>query len=222
VLFLPAGHGLNDALAAHAASATTGALLTESITAGFADRLRSVVDDIGGRQLVESTADSHPTSGLLVIDYPTFERHRQNVLTEVFGPFSVVVEYSDTAELVAAASLLEGSLTVTLHAEEQDGDVIAQLLGVIEQKAGRVIVNEWPTGVSVTSAQQHGGPFPSTTNPLHTAVGTAAVDRFLRPVAYQNFFQSWLPEPLRDANPWGVPQHRTHAGESERWGRDEV
>jgi NADP-dependent aldehyde dehydrogenase len=221
LLFLPAGHGLDDALAARAASATTGALLTESITAGFADRLRALVDHVRGRQLVESTVGGYPTPGLLVIDYPTFERHRENVLTEVFGPFSVVVEYSDNAELVAAASTLEGSLTATLQAEEQDGDVIAELLSAIEEKAGRVIVNEWPTGVSVTPAQHHGGPFPSSTNALHTAVGTAAVDRFLRPVAYQNFFQSWLPEPLRDANPWGVPQRRTPAGESRLWGRGE-
>ena len=219
LLFLPAGHGLNDALAARAASATTGALLTESITAGFADRLRGVVDHVDGRQLVESTADGAPTPGLLVIDYPTFERHSENVLTEVFGPFSIVVEYSKPEELVAAASLLEGSLTVTLQAEEQDGDVTAELLSVIEEKAGRVIVNEWPTGVSVTPAQQHGGPYPSTTNPLHTSVGTSAMERFLRPVAYQNFFQAWLPEPLRDANPWGVPQRRTPAGESASWGR---
>ena len=71
----------------------------------------------------------------------------------------------------------------------------------------------------MTPAQHHGGPFPATTNPLHTAVGTAAIERFLRPVAYQNFYGPWLPEPLRDDNPWSVPQNRSAAGQSQHWGR---
>ncbi len=224
LLFLPVGHGLHEVLAQRVQATNTGPLLTESITAGYAARLRDVVEHVGGRQIVESSLDGpdgHPTRGLLAIDYPTFERHRDNVLAEVFGPFSIIVEYSDTDELNAAASTLEGSLTVTVQAEEQDHAELADLLETVTEKAGRVIVNEWPTGVSVTPAQHHGGPFPSTTNPLHTAVGTAAMDRFLRPVAYQNFFESWLPAPLRNDNPWDIPQQRTPAGESPSWGRIE-
>ncbi|RZK70661.1 MAG: aldehyde dehydrogenase family protein [Rhodococcus sp. (in: high G+C Gram-positive bacteria)] len=145
--------------------------------------------------------------------------HADNVLTEAFGPFSIIVEYTDVKQLTDAASRLHGSLTITLHAEEADADTLDDLLRLAETRTGRILLNEWPTGVSVTPAQHHGGPFPSTTSPLHTAVGTAAVERFLRPVAFQNYFDSWLPEPLRDANPWNIPQKRSPAGQSQVWGR---
>jgi NADP-dependent aldehyde dehydrogenase len=220
LVFLPEGHGLDDVFVSLLADKPAGELLTESITAGFAARLDELVGSVGGRLLAESTlSNGNPSPGLLAVDYPTFEEHHDNILTEAFGPFSVIVEYRDAAEIATAIEQLEGSLTFTIHAEDSDGDVFEPLLPSIEQKAGRILINEWPTGVSVTPAQHHGGPFPSTTNPLHTAVGTAAIDRFLRPVAYQNFYGPWLPEPLRDDNPWNVPQHRSAAGESGRWGR---
>jgi NADP-dependent aldehyde dehydrogenase len=81
-----------------------------------------------------------------------------------------------------------------------------------------VIVNGWPTGVAVTPAMQHGGPWPATTNDSSTSVGTAAIGRFLRGVAYQDTPPALLPEPLRDDNPWGIVQHRRPAGESVTWG----
>ncbi len=220
LLFLPEGHGLDAELASATAAVRTGELLTESITAGFAARLTELVDHVGGRLLARSAVvDGVPTPGLLAIDHETFERHRENVLTEAFGPFSIVVEYGDTDQVARAVSTFEGSLTLTVQAEESDGALVASLLPSIEEKAGRILVNDWPTGVSVTPAQHHGGPFPSTTNPLHTAVGTASIERFLRPVAYQGFFDDWLPEPLRDDNPWNVPQRHSAAGESQAWGR---
>ncbi len=134
-----------------------------------------------------------PSAALLSIDYPTFVEHADNVLTEAFGPFSIIVEYTDVKQLTDAASRLHGSLTITLHAEEADADTLDDLLRLAETRTGRILLNEWPTGVSVTPAQHHGGPFPSTTSPLHTAVGTAAVERFLRPVAFQNYFDSCFP-----------------------------
>jgi NADP-dependent aldehyde dehydrogenase len=223
LLFLPEGHGLDDALAGRAAAKQTGELLTPAITSGFAARIASLADAVGGRVLAESeVVDGHPTPGLIVIDFATFIENADNVLTEAFGPFSIVIEYRDAEQLAAAVDRLEGSLTLTLQAEESDGDLVAALLPAIESKAGRVLVNGWPTGVAVTPAQHHGGPFPSTTSALHTAVGTAATDRFLRPVSYQNFFDAWLPEPLREDNPWGVPQQRSGAGEWRDWGRRDV
>jgi NADP-dependent aldehyde dehydrogenase len=81
-----------------------------------------------------------------------------------------------------------------------------------------VIVDGWPTGVAVTPAMTHGGPFPATVGGGGTSVGTAAVSRFLRPVTYQNAPQAILPPALRDDNPWGVPQKRSAAGESSTWG----
>lgn len=220
LVFLPEGHGLDDVLASLVAEKPAGELLTEPITAGFTARLGDLVGAIGGRVLAESTSvEGQCSPGLLAVDYQTFEQHGDNIMTEAFGPFSIIVEYRDAAQVATAVDRLEGSLTFTIHAEDSDRDLVAPLLPSIEEKAGRILVNDWPTGVSVTSAQHHGGPFPSSTNSLHTAVGTAAVERFLRPVAYQNFYGPWLPEPLRDDNPWGVPQHRSAAGESQRWGR---
>jgi NADP-dependent aldehyde dehydrogenase len=78
------------------------------------------------------------------------------------------------------------------------------LLTVLREKSGRVLWNAWPTGVTVSYAQQHGGPYPATTAPGTTSVGTAAIRRFMRPVAYDSFPASQLPPPLRDDNPWGI------------------
>ena len=84
--------------------------------------------------------------------------------------------------------------------------VAPALLEVLSERAGRVLWGGWPTGVSVTYAQQHGGPYPATTAVGTTSVGTAAIERFLRPVAFQDLPEALLPEPLQDANPWGIPQ----------------
>jgi NADP-dependent aldehyde dehydrogenase len=220
LLFLPAGHGLPQHIVAAAGKVTTGRLLTDSIADGFRERTHSLTADIDGAMVLESAdRDGCPQPGLMSVDFDTFLQHADNIRTEAFGPFSAVVEYTDAAQLRTALDHLDGSLTVTVHAEEQDRDLMGTLLPVLEAKAGRLIVNEWPTGVAVTPAQQHGGPYPSTTSVLHTSVGTAAVDRFLRPVAYQNFPESWLPAPLQDANPWHVPQLIGEPGRSQEWGR---
>jgi NADP-dependent aldehyde dehydrogenase len=124
---------------------------------------------------------------------------------EVFGPAALVVEYDDEGELLAVASGLAGQLTATVCGDPQDA-LVGTLLTTLAGRAGRVLLNDWPTGVSVTYAQQHGGPYPATTAVGTTSVGTAAIDRFLRPVAYQGVPAPLLPPALRDANPWGVPQ----------------
>jgi NADP-dependent aldehyde dehydrogenase len=122
------------------------------------------------------------------------------LLEECFGPAALVITYDDERQLVEVAERLQGQLTVTLVAE--DGDAVAPaLLEAATDRAGRVLWNQWPTGVSVTHAQQHGGPYPATTAPATTSVGTAAIARFLRPVVYQGLPQSLLPELLQDANP---------------------
>ena len=119
-------------------------------------------------------------------------------------PGLVLLRRADEGDLLRAAQLLEGQLTVTLQAEE--GDDVAKLIRLLTTKAGRLLWNQWPTGVSVTYAQQHGGPYPATSAVASTSVGTAAINRFLRPVAYQGFPQHLLPEALRDDNPLNVPQ----------------
>lgn len=220
LVFMPAGHGLDDRLIAAAEAVTTGPLLTASITSGFGERTRALSEGVNGTMLLKSTSlDGVPQPGLMKVDFAEFEKNHENIRTEAFGPFAVIVEYGGLDQLNSIATYLEGSLTTSLHAEASDGDLVASLLPALQARTGRLLLNDWPTGVAVTPAQQHGGPFPSTTNPLHTAVGTAATARFLRPVSFQNFFQDWLPAPLRDDNPWKVPQSLSPAGESQSWGK---
>jgi NADP-dependent aldehyde dehydrogenase len=125
------------------------------------------------------------------------------LLEECFGPAALVVTYDDESELLDVAGQLPGQLTVTVIGEEDDA-VAPALIDLAAEHAGRVLWNQWPTGVSVTHAQQHGGPYPATTAPATTSVGTAAIARFLRPVAYQGLPQALLPDALQDANPLGI------------------
>ncbi len=133
----------------------------------------------------------------------TFLRHRE-LGEEVFGPSTVIVGCNSRDEMEAVARGLDGQLTATIHATPADLAEFATLVSILENKAGRLIVNGFPTGVEVCPSMQHGGPYPATTDSRTTSVGTAAIHRFVRPVAYQNFPQSALPIELQDANPRGI------------------
>jgi NADP-dependent aldehyde dehydrogenase len=130
-----------------------------------------------------------------------------DVMNEVFGASSVIVRCADAAELFEVAEHLEGQLTATMHLTAQDEALAARLLPVLERKAGRLIANGWPTGVEVTHAMVHGGPFPATSDGRSTSVGTLAIERFLRPVCYQDFPDALLPRALRRDFVQSVP-HR--------------
>ncbi|MGO4700763.1 aldehyde dehydrogenase (NADP(+)) [Dyella sp. 2RAB6] len=132
---------------------------------------------------------------------------------EIFGPCSMLVECADHDQLFDVLRGLEGQLTIALHMEPADGDLVRALLPLLERKAGRVLANGFPTGVEVCDAMVHGGPFPATLDGRSSSVGTAAIERFLRPVCYQNLPDELLPEALRDANPLGV--QRRFAGRFE-------
>ncbi|GHE21492.1 aldehyde dehydrogenase (NADP(+)) [Halomonas urumqiensis] len=123
---------------------------------------------------------------------------------EVFGSAALVVECEDLDEARAVAERLEGQLTVTLQMDDTDLGAARTLLPTLERKAGRILVNGWPTGVEVCHAMVHGGPYPATSDSRTTSVGSAAIQRFLRPVCYQNLPEGLLPEALRDDNPCGV------------------
>lgn len=125
-----------------------------------------------------------------------FRRHAE-LGREVFGPCTLLVACSSLEDLEKTLGGLEGQLTGTIHAEPEERDRLAGILAILEEKAGRLIFNGYPTGVEVSPAMQHGGPFPATTDARFTSVGTAAILRFLRPVCYQNFPLDWLPEALR-------------------------
>jgi NADP-dependent aldehyde dehydrogenase len=122
---------------------------------------------------------------------------------EHFGPFTLVVRCAP-ARMREVAAALEGSLTATIHADPGDDEWAQALADTLRDRAGRLVWNGYPTGVAVVAAMHHGGPYPACSSPLHTSVGTAAIDRFLRPVAYQNLPDALLPEALRDANPLGI------------------
>ncbi len=123
---------------------------------------------------------------------------------EVFGAAAIVVRCRDLDEMVQLVEGLEGQLTATLQLDGADHDQAARLLPVLQRKAGRVLVNGWPTGVEVTHAMVHGGPYPATADGRSTSVGSLAMMRFLRPVCYQDVPDTLLPPALQAANPWGL------------------
>jgi alpha-ketoglutaric semialdehyde dehydrogenase len=125
----------------------------------------------------------------------------ESLQTEVFGASSMLIRCRDAAQLAEVSERLEGQLTATLQMDDADADLARALLPVLERKAGRILANGWPTGVEVSHAMVHGGPFPATSDSRCTSVGTLAIRRFLRPVCYQDLPPGLLPEALRDGNP---------------------
>ena len=123
---------------------------------------------------------------------------------EVFGPTTVVVEAANDAQLLAIIEALNGQLTFTLIADDADLEQCVPLISRLEQKAGRLLLNGYPTGVEVCDAMVHGGPYPATSDARGTSVGTLAIDRFMRPVCYQNYPDALLPAPLKNANPLSI------------------
>lgn len=128
----------------------------------------------------------------------------EHLQAEVFGAASLVVECDDAEQVRRVSEHLEGQLTATLHMDDLDLPQARALLPVLERKAGRLLVNGWPTGVEVCDAMVHGGPFPATSDARSTSVGTAAIHRFLRPVCYQDFPDALLPAALGHDNPLGL------------------
>ena len=123
---------------------------------------------------------------------------------EVFGPFSLHINAKDKNELMKIAESLKGQLTITIWGTENDISNFSELINYLELKAGRIIINGVPTGVEVTHAMMHGGPYPATTDSKFTSVGTTSIYRFTRPVCYQNFIDAFLPQELQNENPLNI------------------
>ena len=157
---------------------------------------------------VDSTTASNSASPQThaVLFQTGIETFRQNTLLqeEIFGPSTLLVNWSDRDELLAAADSLEGHLTATILGTEADLADYADLIAVLERKVGRLLFNGYPTGVEVSHAMVHGGPYPATSDSRFTSVGSKAILRFVRPRCYQNFPQAALPETLRDENSLGI------------------
>jgi NADP-dependent aldehyde dehydrogenase len=203
VLFVPDEPELLDAIRAAVAETTGGAMLSERIHSGYV----SAVEELGARAdvslLASGEAEQGPWSAAPRVYQTTVSAvydDRTLMTEEHFGPVGLVVvgaDPVDAAHLLTSADV--GHLTATIHAD-LDGDDAREARSVgrlLAERAGRVIFNGWPTGVAVSYAQQHGGPYPATTAPAYTSVGATAIDRWLVPVVYQDFPAQLLPEELR-------------------------
>ncbi|MEU8587342.1 aldehyde dehydrogenase (NADP(+)) [Streptomyces sp. NPDC048664] len=206
LLFAPADGDLLDALTEPLSRAPALPMLGDRIAEAYGDGARRLAALPGVRRLVWPKDEASTAPRLLTLDLAAFAADPRAAAEECFGPLGLVVTYERLGDVAAAVTSLPGQLTASLHGEPHEHGDLADLIAALAARSGRVLWNAWPTGVSVTHAMQHGGPFPATTAPATTSVGTAAIERFLRPVAYQSWPQRLLPPPLRDDNPWGVPQ----------------
>ena len=195
-----------EGLEAFIASATSGVaaapsqtMLTPGIHDAYLNGVAALASHAGVETLASGDAGEGTRGGAIL-----FQTTAQAFLSdphlahEVFGASSILVRCADADEMMALIASLEGQLTATLHMDAADEPLAARLLSRLERKVGRILANGWPTGVEVCHAMVHGGPFPATSDPRTTSVGSLAIDRFLRPVSYQNLAPSILPAELRD------------------------
>lgn len=201
LILVPQGSGLAESIVAEVVRQQPGTMLNANVRRILAARVAELTTISGVRTM---PPEVEPSAGLgfsvvpmvLVTDVQTALAERRLLTTECFGPVGVVVEYSDEGGLLALLAALEGCLVSTIHAEETEDMAVAVLPSLV-RISGRIVWNAWPTGLAVTGAQQHGGPYPASTNALHTSVGTTAMRRFQRPVAFQSVPSSLLPPALR-------------------------
>lgn len=185
-----------------------GVMLTPGIAAAYAAGVKLLAE----HERVETIAMGQATSGrcgarahFFATDAASFLSHAE-LRDEIFGPSSLLVRCRDVDEMADLLGCLEGQLTATLQMNSGDVPLARRLLPLLEDKVGRILVNGFPTGVEVSHAMVHGGPFPATTDSRSTSVGSAAIDRFLRPVCYQNFPVDLLPAALSDVNVLAIPR----------------
>ncbi|HWL86576.1 MAG TPA: aldehyde dehydrogenase family protein, partial [Polyangiaceae bacterium] len=206
LLFVPesAAEGIERRLITAVAEGAETPLLNDGITAAYSAVLHGLINHPAIRVLYAGRESRNgPSPSLLRTTLDKLLEHREELLVECFGPTSIIVRYATEDELLAGARAFAGELTAAVHGDPEDA-VARALLAELSERAGRVVWNGWPTGVSVTHAMHHGGPYPASTAVIHTSVGTTSIRRFLRPICYQNVPQHLLPEALRDGNPLGI------------------
>jgi len=196
------GEGLDDFIAA-ARSALTEAAASTMLTAGIHAAYEKGVEALASSGDVTEIARGKPgerTCGQAALFETTAERFLANRALghEVFGASSIIVRCRDEQEMLAVITDAEGQLTATLQMDAGDVALASRVLPALERKVGRILANGWPTGVEVAPAMVHGGPYPATSDGRTTSVGTLAIERFLRPVCYQNLPSDLLPTDLRD------------------------
>jgi len=197
---------LNDfknLLAAKLQKIAPAPMLHAGISKSFYSKRAEALKQKGVELIVQSTADQPDGQGVPTLAAVSGKDFLANPLLseEVFGPYSLLVEAEDQKELEQIAQAVPGQLTSTLMAEAGDLSNSAELIKIISDKAGRMILNGVPTGVEVCPSMHHGGPFPATTDSRFSSVGTDAVKRFVRPLSYQGFPEHALPDELKTSNP---------------------
>ncbi len=203
LLFVPEDVGLMSALAEAVTASAGGPMLSGRIFAGYEDALAEAADHPGVTELAAGQPGIGPwgaTPRVFQLGLKDFAADLAVLSRERFGPAGLVITYPSVADLLPVLAALPGNLAAVVHADQQspdDMDLARQVVAVLEHVAGRIAFNGWPTGVAVVAAQHHGGPWPATTMPGFTSVGTAAIRRWLVPVAYQDFPADLLPPVLR-------------------------
>lgn len=183
-------------------TASPGAMLHAGIHTAYLEGVKqtSSIPGVHVASAAQAPSGQQVIPTLFVTDGNTFLAH-ERLGEELFGPSAVFVTASSRAQMMQIAQELEGHLTATIHGTPDDLREFADLVDVLQQKVGRLIFNGFPTGVEVCPSMQHGGPYPATTDARTTSVGSAAIERFVRPICFQNFPQQALPPALRDDNP---------------------
>jgi acyl-CoA reductase-like NAD-dependent aldehyde dehydrogenase len=194
----PSASEFSAQLVRQMAMVTPGTMLATSICRSYHEGIERLSTTPGVRTLAKVASETKTSGGaaLFATDASTWLENPA-LAEEVFGPCTLLVECASPAEMQTVAEALEGQLTATLHATPAEQSRCGALLTVLEQKAGRIGFNNFPTGVEVCDAMIHGGPFPATLDGHSTSVGGRALHRFARPVCYQGFPPEWLPPELR-------------------------
>jgi NADP-dependent aldehyde dehydrogenase len=206
LLFVPAsGELLLPAIAGAVRASVGGPMLTARIHDSFS----AAVAELGARPGLAGLAEGQPGAGpwsatpeVFQTGLAEFAAGLPGLAQERFGPVGLVITYPSVADLLPVLARLGGNLAGVVHADQEsaaDMELAGQVAGVLARTVGRVVFNGWPTGVAVTSAQHHGGPWPASTAPAYTSVGAAAIRRWLVPVAYQDFPAQLLPAALETA-----------------------
>jgi NADP-dependent aldehyde dehydrogenase len=213
------GEGLTkfiSALSAEFQKTLPGNMLHQGIADNYSKKLSQTLAQRGVKTEGQSSVEENPSQGKPLIASVLAEDFIKNpaLAEEVFGPFSLIVRCKNSEELHTAVNRSHGQLTATLIGDEAEITNYSSMLNILVEKAGRLIINGVPTGVEVCPSMQHGGPFPATTDSRFSAVGTDAIKRFSRPVAFQNFPDSLLPDELKESNSLGIWRLRNN-----EWGK---
>jgi len=188
------------------ATMSPSTMLNEGIAKNYQKSRETALEQDGVELIQQSDATEAINSGCPTVATVSGKDfiNKSTLLHEVFGPYSLVVRCADDQELTQVLTQLNGQLTATVMGSDEDIKTYASHIHRLSNVVGRLIFNGVPTGVEVTYAMQHGGPFPASTDSRFTSVGTDAIKRFVRPIAYQDAPQDFLPDELKDSNPLGI------------------